>query len=194
MTLVGAHASSLSNDSLVEVEPALPIPVFTSMEPWQSERIGALALYCSDGRWGEAFDDFCHKCLQIPRYDRWAVPGGPAWLAENAGKVERQAPNGGESPDAGELADAARRQLDFLVRVHELERIVLITHYGCAAYGHRLGLSPQKCLPAQIDDVTTAAAVLRSRYGAMRVEGYLAMRQVRCLSFHEIGVWGAMNG
>ena len=65
----------------IDLPPDLPVSVFTSMEPWRHERIGALALYCSDGRWGEAFDEFCHKHLLIPRYDRWAVPGGPAVVA-----------------------------------------------------------------------------------------------------------------
>jgi hypothetical protein len=32
---------------------------------WHAERIGALAVYCSDGRWGEAFDEFCHRHLQL---------------------------------------------------------------------------------------------------------------------------------
>ena len=58
------------------MEPEL----FTSRHPWNPERIGALAIYCSDGRWGEAFDEFCHEGLRIPRYDRFAVPGGPLWL------------------------------------------------------------------------------------------------------------------
>jgi len=53
---------------------------FTSTHPWNPERIGAMAIYCSDGRWGEAFDEFCHEGLRIPRYDRFAVPGGPLWL------------------------------------------------------------------------------------------------------------------
>src|SRR5438093_13694930 len=103
--------------STVELGPDLPLTVFSSTERWHPERIGALALYCSDGRWGEAFDEFCHKYLQIPRYDRWAVPGGPAWLV----------------PHDDELAplQAARTQLDFLVRIHEIEQIVLIAHYGC---------------------------------------------------------------
>src|SRR5437867_6128241 len=102
----------------VDLGPTLPIAVFTSSERWQHARIGALALYCSDGRWGEAFDEFCHRYLEIPRYDRWAVPGGPAWLAPGN--------------DEGDFYQAAREQLDFLVRVHELEQLVLITHYGCA--------------------------------------------------------------
>ena len=109
----------------VDLGPALPLAVYTCQETWDPERVGALALYCSDGRWGEAFDEFCHKRLLIPRYDRWAAPGGPAWL------VPREAGDG--------LYQATRTQLDFLVRVHELERIVLITHFGCAFYRELLG-------------------------------------------------------
>jgi hypothetical protein len=104
----------------VSLGPSLPMAVYTSTQTWDPERIGALALYCSDGRWGEAFDDFCHRRLLIPRYDRWAVPGGPAWLVPR---------------DKGsQLYHATRSQLDFLVHVHELERLVLITHFGCAFY------------------------------------------------------------
>jgi hypothetical protein len=155
--------------------PNLPLEVFTSTEPWFGERIHALALYCSDGRWGLAFDEFCQRSLLIPRYDRWAVPGGPAWLATRA-----------ENDD---FAQSAHQQLDFLVKIHELDRIVLITHYACALYAQRLGRSPEDCLPEQMKDVERAAAVLREWYPGMRVEGYLAMRRDRSLSFHELGVW-----
>jgi hypothetical protein len=156
--------------STVEMGPELPPVVFTSTERWHSERIGALALYCSDGRWGEAFDEFCHKHLQIPRYDRLAVPGGPAKLVPQ---------DDGTDEDRG-----VRAQIDFLVQAHELERLVLITHYGCAYYGHRLQRTPTECLPAQTDDVRTAAALLRRWYPGLRVEAYLAMRTGNWLSFH----------
>jgi hypothetical protein len=162
-----------SSLATVELPPELPLSVFTSTERWHEERIGALALYCSDGRWGKAFDEFCHGYLQIPRYDRWAVPGGPAWLA---------APEG-----SGDFYQAAHEQLDFLMQVHELERIVLITHYGCAHYGQRLRRNPRECLPAQTEDVRTATAVLRRRYPDARVEAYLAMRHGNALSFHGLG-------
>jgi hypothetical protein len=176
MIFPSTPAAPDSAENPLDLGPDLPIAVFTSTEPWHPERIGALALYCSDGRWGEAFDEFCHKCLQIPRYDRWAVPGGPAWLAAD-----------GASRD---LTRPAREQLDFLVEVHKLERIVLITHYGCAAYGHRLQCPAPECLSVQLEDVQTAARTLRDWYPEMRVEGYLAMRRGRGLSFHELGVWG----
>ena len=120
--------------------------VYRAIERWNPGRINALAVYCSDGRWGLAFDEFCHRHLLIPRYDRWAVPGGPAWLAMTS-----------EDP---ELRQAILIQLDFLVQVHELERIVLITHHGCAWYSRRLQQTPDECLTAQAEDVATAAGTV----------------------------------
>jgi hypothetical protein len=148
------------------------MPVYTCVETWNPERIGALALYCSDGRWGEAFDEFCHKRLLIPRYDRWAVPGGPAWLVPRAA--------------SGELFQATSQQLDFLVRVHELERIVLITHYGCAFYKELLGQPPDKCLGGQMDDLRTVRKTLHGWFPQMQIDTYLAMQRGRCLSFHDV--------
>src|SRR5437660_10026744 len=118
------------NWDTIELAPDLPVSVFTSMEPWNHERIGALALYCSDGRWGEAFDEFCHKHLHIPRYDRWAVAGGPACLIDREGDHD--------------FVRVAAEQINFLVRTHALNRIVLITHYGCGHYGRRLGQSAEE--------------------------------------------------
>jgi hypothetical protein len=146
--------------------------VYHPYERWRPERIGALALYCSDGRWGEVFDEFCHRYLQLPRYDRWAVPGGPSWL--------------GRHNDDSLLLQAAHAQLDFLVRAHEPERVVLITHYGCAWYADRLGSSPDECLPAQEQDVAIAAATLRSWHPHLQVDAYLAMRSHDWFSFHEL--------
>src|SRR5262245_21439888 len=127
------------NETGIEPSPQLSIAAFHAIERWYPERIGALALYCSDGRWGVTFDELCHRHLRVPRYDRWAVPGGPAWVAM--------------SQEDADLHRAVRIQLDFLVRTHELERVVLITHYGCAWYGHRLQRSPDQCLAAQAKDV-----------------------------------------
>jgi len=145
---------------------------YHTIEQWHPERIGAMALYCSDGRWGEAIDEFCHRHLHIPRYDRWAVPGGPARVAT--------------SGDDEILLRAARIQLDFLVEVHELERVVLITHYACAWYGHRLQRPPDECLTAQAEDVRAAAATLRSWHPGLRVEAYLGMRRQERLTFHQL--------
>src|SRR5262245_58041253 len=96
-----------------------PSPLeYRTRQQWNPERIGALAVYCSDGRWGEAFDEFCHEGLSIPRYDRFAVPGGPLWLTLREASLLTP-------------YSVARDQLHFLVQAHQLERIVLIGHYGC---------------------------------------------------------------
>jgi hypothetical protein len=166
------HDSKFESDAReMEQSLGLPMAAYHATERWHEERIGALALYCSDGRWGEAFDEFCHRHLGIPRYDRWAVVGGPSWVA---------------APQHELMVRTARIQLDFLVKVHELERIVLITHYGCAWYGQMLQKTPDECLGEQTRDVVAAAATLGQWYPGIAVEGYLAMRQGEWLSFHRI--------
>src|SRR5437868_8957210 len=152
---------SHADESIFELSHRLPMAAYHAAERWHPERIGALALYCSDGRWGEAFDEFCHRHLQIPRYDRWAMPGGPAWLA---------------GPPNDPLVQAARVQLDFLVQAHELERIVLITHFGCAWYGQKLKEPAEDCLADQFKDVARAAMALKTWHAGLEVQAYLAMR------------------
>ena len=149
------------------MKPAL----FTSTYAWPPERIRALAIYCSDGRWGEAFDEFCHEELKIPHYDRFAVPGGPAWLTMRDVSVLR-------------AYDAARENLEFLVTAHGLERIVLITHYGCAFYHKMMGLDPDGTLPAQQNDLAMAASVLRVWFFNIQVEGDVAMVRDGVITFH----------
>jgi hypothetical protein len=156
----------------IDLGPSVPMAVYHALERWHPERIGAVAVYCSDGRWGEAFDEFCHRHLRIPRYDRLAAPGGPAWLAASV-------------TDAAQF-QVTRGQLDFLVQAHDLERVVLITHYGCAWYGQRLGASPDQCLAAQEEDVRAAATLLGECYPSLSVEAYLAMRKGDWLSFHQL--------
>src|SRR5689334_10884087 len=175
MILPTSDVSYRLGEGGIELGPPLPMASYHAMERWHPERIGAMALYCSDGRWGEAFDEFCHRHLQIPRYDRWAVPGGPGWLA---------------MPDDSPLVHAARLQLDFLVKAHDLERIVLITHYGCAWYAHQLDRPADECLPAQTKDVQLAAAALMRWYPGLAVDAYLAMRSHEWLSFHRLDLAG----
>jgi hypothetical protein len=63
---------------------------------------------------------------------------------------------------------------------------VLITHYGCAYYGHELRLGPEECLPAQMEDVHSGVAALRDWFPDLSAEGYLAMRNGNCLTFHRV--------
>ena len=86
------------------------------------------AVYCGDGRLGEPIDDFLHNALHLTRYDRQAVPVGAACLADHFATYRE--------------GDAVAAQLEFLINVHQLRRVVLIAHEGCAFYTDRLRISP----------------------------------------------------
>jgi hypothetical protein len=148
---------------------------FISTQSWNSERIHAMSIYCSDGRWGEAFDEFCQNGLNIPRYDRFAVPGGPLWLVTR--DVSLMIPHA-----------AARDQLQFLVKVHQLERIVIFGHYGCAYYAHIMGGDPESCLDAQRQDLRSAANTLRSWFPGIEVDAYMALRNEGQIYFRTVNV------
>ena len=135
-----------------EAKPAL----FTSPEPFDAHRIHALAIYCSDGRYGEQFDDFLQNHLNLPRYDRLAVPGGPACLAGHYGT-------------ANELA-GIKDQIKFLIHAHGLEHVVLIQHYGCAFYGEAMpDASPEQMKPEQDNDLLAAKAEVRRMLPNLKV-------------------------
>ena len=98
--------------------------VFRSTVRYERARIHAAAIYCSDGRMGEQFDDFLQSGLKLPRYDRVALPGGPACLADHQ--------------QAHVQTQGVVDELKFLIEVHGLKRIVLLAHEGCAFYATRL--------------------------------------------------------
>ena len=139
---------------------------------YEAARIHAAAVYCSDGRVGEHFDDFLHNGLKLPRYDRVALPGGPACLA---GHTEAHLEEQG-------VVD----ELKFLVDAHELKRVVLIGHGGCAFYAQRLRL-PEKVLePQQHIDLVKAAAFIREITGIEQVDAYFARRVADRVAFESV--------
>ncbi len=142
---------------------------YTSPVEYNQERIHAAAVYCSDGRVGEHFDDFLHNGLGLPRYDRVALPGGPARLAGYA--------------DASIEERAVIEELKFLADAHGLTRIVLIQHEGCAFYQHRLGVDGEDLRLLQDADLVKAADAIRDATGLGQIEGYYAMRSAGGMRF-----------
>src|SRR6185369_10887311 len=94
--------------------PSADEPGYLSPYPFDANRIRAAAVYCSDGRYGEHFDDLLQNALQLPRYDRLAVPGGAACLAGHFHAYREE--------------EGVAEQLRFLVQIHDVRRIVLIAH------------------------------------------------------------------
>jgi len=135
-------------------------PAYISSEPFESERIHAVALYCSDGRYGEQFDEFLHHCLGLPRYDRLAAPGGAACLAGHFATYRQE--------------EATLDQVRFLVESHALDRVVLIAHESCGYYLRLLGTSPEEVRAKQEADLRRVGERLRGLHASLRVDAYYA--------------------
>jgi len=127
---------------------------------YEKARIHAAALYCSDGRVGGHFDDFLLNGLSLPRYDRVSLPGGPACLAGH--------------PQAHLEEHGVVDELTFLVEVHELKRVVLIAHQGCAFYSTRLELKEPRLELVQRADLVRAAAFVHRVTGLDAIDAYFA--------------------
>ena len=134
-------------------------PLYIAQGAFETQRIGAAAIYCSDGRYGEQMDEFLHQSLGLPRYDRIAVPGGAGCL--------------GDHTHAFTEAASLERQLRFLIEAHELRRIVLIAHHQCAFYGH-VWLGMQTLKERQAADLERAANKIRMWYREIQVDAYFA--------------------
>jgi Putative carbonic anhydrase len=136
-------------------------PLYESPTPYEQARIHAAAIYCSDGRVGEQIDEFLHQGLGLPRYDRVAVPGGPACLAGSLVTFQ----------EARGVEDALR----FLIRVHDLSQVVLIAHQGCAYYLDRLGVPAASVLTEQRQHLEKAQRAVRRLSDALEVKAFLAL-------------------
>ncbi len=148
-------------------------PYETSL-PYDKRRIHAAAIYCSDGRIGEHFDDFLQNGLGLPRYDRVALPGGPGCLA---GHTQASLEEKG-------VVD----ELQFLVEVHGLKRIVLIGHEGCAFYSTRLELKDRRMELVQKADLVRAASVVHRVTQLSAIEAYFARHMQDRIVFEQVEV------
>ena len=128
--------------------------------PFDTRRIGAAAICCSDGRYNEQFDEFLHSRLKLPRYDRLVVPGGPGVMAGHVAAYREE--------------EAILEQLKFLIQHHELERVVLISHRGCGFYLNKLMVPAHRLRRQQEVDLSSAAQRIQGISRTVSVEPYIA--------------------
>ena len=145
---------------------------YVSRLPYVKDRIHAAAMYCSDGRVGEHFDDFMQDGLKLPRYDRLALPGGPACLA---GYTEARLEEEG-------VID----ELQFLVSAHNLSRIVLIQHQDCAFYKTRLKVREASIEQLQRADLVRSAYTIRHWVKIDQIEGYFLRKTDEGIVFEAV--------
>jgi hypothetical protein len=150
---------------------------FTSDLSFVHERIGAAAIYCSDGRFGEMMDDFLHNRLGLPHYDRLAIPGGAACLAGHMLAMRERS--------------ALDRQIKFLIDNHGLSRVVLIAHQDCIFYKHNVHPSKLRQAPLeqlQAADLAAVAKLLREFRRDLEVDAYFARRDGESVTFEPVAV------
>jgi hypothetical protein len=146
--------------------------MYQSRSTFETHRIGAAAVYCSDGRYGEAMDEFLHEGLGLPRYDRVALPGGAACLGSHIA-VWRE-------------AEVVSGELRFLIQSHELTRVILIAHEDCGFYRKRLGIPADEVERVQRADLHKAAARLRALAAGLEVECHFARRREEQVAFEAV--------
>ena len=132
--------------------------IYQSRSPFDPARVGAAAIYCSDGRYGEQMDEYLHQGCGWPRYDRIAVPGGPAMLSSELSVLWEES--------------FMRKTLEFLVRTHQLKHVALIAHENCGFYREWLRIAPDKIEQRQRNDLAQARR---------RIHAYLPNLEVHTL-------------
>jgi hypothetical protein len=145
---------------------------YVSPVPYDSERVNAAAIYCSDGRIGDHVDDFLHRGLGLPRYDRLACPGGPVALSDRFAAFWD--------------SRGVEEQVRFLAQVHDVRTVVLIAHQGCAYYARRLSIGPETVEMEQRHDLAKAAAAIHRLIWQAEVRRYFARRTPDAMVFEEI--------
>ena len=135
--------------------------VFESSLAFDEHRVGAAAVYCSDGRFGQQMDEFLYHGLKLPRYDRVAVPGGCACLAGHTQAYYEK--------------NAMERQLRFLMDEHKLRRVVLIAHDSCAFY-KEIWIGSRSVEEQQAIDAGKAAETIRLWHPDVEIETYFARK------------------
>lgn len=140
--------------------------------PYTTERIHAAAVYCSDGRLGGAFDEFLQNGLGLPRYDRLAVPGGPACLAGHLSTHREE--------------EGLVEELRFLIHIHKIERVVLIAHQNCAYYRERLFIGPEELEPRQSTDLAAAARRIADYGPHLEIEAHFAYVEGERIAFRPV--------
>jgi hypothetical protein len=131
-------------------------------------------VYCSDGRLGEQIDELLHEALQLPRYDRLAIPGGAACLAGHLAAYFEQ--------------ECVLKQLRFLIAAHSLQRVVLVAHQGCAYYGERLKTPPEKLEEQQRKDLNKAIQRVAALDEKLQVDAFFAHLGEATVDFERIKI------
>lgn len=145
--------------------------LLTSSRPYR-DTFDGLAIYCSDGRFGCHMDEFMGRTLGLSQYDRLVVPGGAARLAGHE-HLEPEFPH-------------LNNDVYFLIEAHDIKRVVLIAHQGCAFYTQALGVAQELKEELQKRDLARAAADLLRLRPSLQVDAFFASMRSNRIAFEEV--------
>lgn len=134
------------------MEAAFPVE-----QQFREEFAHTLAIYCSDGRFALACEQFIRQTLGEEWFDRFIVPGGAGWLCLDVLTVWEH--------------EMARKHVSFVVEAHSIRRVILIAHQQCGFY-ERYRLSPEQTVRRQKEDLQAATRTLQERYPNLKIEAY----------------------
>ena len=138
----------------------LPGYCFSSRLPFDGTGCGAGAIFCSDGRFTDQVNDFLQNGLNLRGYDRLAIAGGPACFAGHFAAYREE--------------EGAVSHLRFLARLHQLNRMILISHEDCGFYRDFLRVREMDLLDRMRVDLANATRRVRDATQQLEVEAYLA--------------------
>jgi hypothetical protein len=139
-----------------------PARSYAARTPFVDGPITDLAVFCSDARFGAQSEEFIAGLLGHSRFDRLVAPGGPACMLDWTTVLH-------------EDIETIARLKWFLIENHEIDRVILIAHEGCAYYIIKLGVEPGGLVQKQRSDLGRLACRIRDVKPGLRVDAYLAL-------------------
>jgi hypothetical protein len=134
---------------------------FHSSTPFVDGPITDLAVFCSDARFGAQSEEFVTSLLGHSRFDRLVAPGGPACMLD-------------WTADLDDEIETVQRLKWFLIENHDIDRVLLIAHEGCAYYTIKLGVGLGGLRWRQEDDLRRVSDQIRDVKPGLRVEAFFA--------------------
>lgn len=119
----------------------------------------AIALTCIDFRFRKALHEFFENELSIYDIDHKADGGGVKMLNQE-----------------GPVRDWIFQNFDIAFNLHGVNRVILVNHQDCGAYGgSKAFTSPEDEISQQELQLRQASSIINAKYPDKQVEAYLAL-------------------
>ena len=136
-------------------------PSYVAPTPFVDGPITDLVVFCSDARFGAQSEEFIAQRLGHTRFDRLVAPGGPACMLDWTTVLDDD-------------VETVERLKWFLIENHDIDRVILIAHQGCAYYTLKLGVGEQQLRQRQDSDLRRVVERIREVKPGLGVEAYFA--------------------